>query len=137
LECFVEIWDILWSFGRFFPVLVSCTKKHLATLNYGQLWPLLESDIFGGHKFSTKYIDLKKRLLSLFMASFSTDRLFGKLLQLSEEYRFCSYATLPTINCCWLSQSSETRSFKVNKVCSATQNVFVDRYLYFYIPICM
>jgi hypothetical protein len=39
LEYFMEIWDILWSFGtfcirlvHFFPVLVSCSKKNLATL---------------------------------------------------------------------------------------------------------
>jgi hypothetical protein len=40
LEYFMKIWDILHitiryilhSFGTFFPVLVSCTKKNLATL---------------------------------------------------------------------------------------------------------
>jgi hypothetical protein len=40
LECFADIWDmyfmtvwyILCSFGTFFPILVSCTKKNLATL---------------------------------------------------------------------------------------------------------
>jgi hypothetical protein len=32
LVYFVVIWYILWSFGIFFPVLVSCTKKNLATL---------------------------------------------------------------------------------------------------------
>jgi hypothetical protein len=26
------IWLILWPFGAFFPVLVCCTKKNLATL---------------------------------------------------------------------------------------------------------
>jgi hypothetical protein len=30
---FVFIWYILCSFGTFFPVLVSCTKKNLATLH--------------------------------------------------------------------------------------------------------
>jgi hypothetical protein len=30
---FVFIWYILYSFGTFFPVLVSCTKKNLATLD--------------------------------------------------------------------------------------------------------
>jgi hypothetical protein len=29
---FMAIWYILWSFGIFFPVLVFCTKKNLATL---------------------------------------------------------------------------------------------------------
>jgi hypothetical protein len=29
---FMAIWNILWSFGIFFPVLVCCTKKNLATL---------------------------------------------------------------------------------------------------------
>jgi hypothetical protein len=28
----MDIWYILWSFGLFFPVLVFCTKKNLATL---------------------------------------------------------------------------------------------------------
>jgi hypothetical protein len=28
----MTIWYILYSFGTFFPVLVSCTKKNLATL---------------------------------------------------------------------------------------------------------
>jgi hypothetical protein len=28
----MTIWYILYSFGDFFPVLVSCTKKNLATL---------------------------------------------------------------------------------------------------------
>jgi hypothetical protein len=28
----MAIWYILWSFGIFFPVLVFCTKKNLATL---------------------------------------------------------------------------------------------------------
>jgi hypothetical protein len=40
LEYFTDIWDILcpfgmyimWSFGIFFPVLVCCTEKNLATL---------------------------------------------------------------------------------------------------------
>jgi hypothetical protein len=32
LVYFVAIWYILWSFGVFFPVLVYCTKKNLATL---------------------------------------------------------------------------------------------------------
>jgi hypothetical protein len=31
---FMAIWYILWSFGIFFPVLVFCTKKNLATLTY-------------------------------------------------------------------------------------------------------
>jgi hypothetical protein len=29
---FMVIWNILWLFGLVFPVLVSCTKKNLATL---------------------------------------------------------------------------------------------------------
>jgi hypothetical protein len=29
---FMVIWYILWSFGIFFPVLVRCPKKNLATL---------------------------------------------------------------------------------------------------------
>jgi hypothetical protein len=29
---FVALWYILWSFGIYFPVLVCCTKKNLATL---------------------------------------------------------------------------------------------------------
>jgi hypothetical protein len=29
----IAIWYILWSFGIFFPVLVCCTKKNLATLH--------------------------------------------------------------------------------------------------------
>jgi hypothetical protein len=29
---FVAIWNILWLFGIYFPVLVCCTKKNLATL---------------------------------------------------------------------------------------------------------
>jgi hypothetical protein len=40
LEYFTDIWYIVWlfgkflcSFGTFFPVLVSLTKKNLATLN--------------------------------------------------------------------------------------------------------
>jgi hypothetical protein len=42
---------ILWSFGKFFPILVYCTKKNLATLihtNY-LLFPLFSGneDIFG------------------------------------------------------------------------------------------
>jgi hypothetical protein len=32
VEIFLTIWRILSSFGAFFPVLVSCTKKNLATL---------------------------------------------------------------------------------------------------------
>jgi hypothetical protein len=28
----MAIWDILWSFGTFFPFLVCCTEKNLATL---------------------------------------------------------------------------------------------------------
>jgi hypothetical protein len=28
----MAIWNILWSFGIFFPVLVCCTKENLATL---------------------------------------------------------------------------------------------------------
>jgi hypothetical protein len=32
LGYFVTIWYILCSFGTFFPVLVSCSKKNLATL---------------------------------------------------------------------------------------------------------
>jgi hypothetical protein len=32
LEYLTDIWDILWPFGTFFPVLVSRTKKNLATL---------------------------------------------------------------------------------------------------------
>jgi hypothetical protein len=39
LGYFMTIWYILCSFGTFYPVLVSCTKKHLAALarfaNYG------------------------------------------------------------------------------------------------------
>jgi hypothetical protein len=34
LDFFMTIWYILCSFGTFFPVLVSCTKKNLATLLY-------------------------------------------------------------------------------------------------------
>jgi hypothetical protein len=33
LRYFITIWCILCSFGTFFPVLVSCTKKNLATLS--------------------------------------------------------------------------------------------------------
>jgi hypothetical protein len=29
---FMVIWHIRWSFGIFFPVLVCCTEKNLATL---------------------------------------------------------------------------------------------------------
>jgi hypothetical protein len=32
LVYFVAIWDIFWSFGILFPILVCCTKKTLATL---------------------------------------------------------------------------------------------------------
>jgi hypothetical protein len=32
LVYFVAIWDILWLFGMFFPVLVCYPKKNLATL---------------------------------------------------------------------------------------------------------
>jgi hypothetical protein len=32
---FVAIWYILWLFDMFFPVLVCCTKKNLATLAQG------------------------------------------------------------------------------------------------------
>jgi hypothetical protein len=32
LEIFMAIWYILWSFGKFFPVLVFCWKKNLAAL---------------------------------------------------------------------------------------------------------
>jgi hypothetical protein len=32
LVYFMAIWYILWSFGIFSPVLVCCTKEHLATL---------------------------------------------------------------------------------------------------------
>jgi hypothetical protein len=32
LVYFVAIWYIFWLFGLFFPVMVSCTKKNLATL---------------------------------------------------------------------------------------------------------
>jgi hypothetical protein len=41
LEYFTDVWDILWpfgticvSFGTFFQVLVSCTEKNLATLDW-------------------------------------------------------------------------------------------------------
>jgi hypothetical protein len=34
LACFVAIWNILWLFDIFFPVLVRCTTKDLATLIY-------------------------------------------------------------------------------------------------------
>jgi hypothetical protein len=37
LGYFMTIWYILWSFGTFCPVLVSCTKKNLATLVYSVL----------------------------------------------------------------------------------------------------
>jgi hypothetical protein len=30
-SCNVKFWCILWTFGIFFPVLVCCTKKNLAT----------------------------------------------------------------------------------------------------------
>jgi hypothetical protein len=33
---FTAIYYILWSFGIFFPVLVSCIKKNLATLATGR-----------------------------------------------------------------------------------------------------
>jgi hypothetical protein len=32
LVYFTAIWQILWSFGTFFPVLVCCTKENLAAL---------------------------------------------------------------------------------------------------------
>jgi hypothetical protein len=35
----MAIWYILYSFGTFFPVLVSCTKNNLATLQWS-LHPL-------------------------------------------------------------------------------------------------
>jgi hypothetical protein len=31
------IWYILWPFGIFFPVLVCCAKKTLATLKYNEM----------------------------------------------------------------------------------------------------
>jgi hypothetical protein len=30
----MAIWYILWSFGTYFPVLVCCTQKNLATLTW-------------------------------------------------------------------------------------------------------
>jgi hypothetical protein len=44
MEYFTDIWDILWLCVHFvfiwyiFPVLVSCTKKNLATLYFCRLW---------------------------------------------------------------------------------------------------
>jgi hypothetical protein len=35
LGYFMNIWHVVFSFGAFFPVLVSCTKKNLATLVEG------------------------------------------------------------------------------------------------------
>jgi hypothetical protein len=32
LPYFMAIWYIFWLFGAFFPVLVRCSKKNLATL---------------------------------------------------------------------------------------------------------
>jgi hypothetical protein len=49
------IWYILCSFGTFFPVLVSCTKKNLATLSrvqgdqIGRIFPLLCRSFSLGH----------------------------------------------------------------------------------------
>jgi hypothetical protein len=33
----MSIWYILWSFGKFFPALVCCTEKNLATLMAARL----------------------------------------------------------------------------------------------------
>jgi hypothetical protein len=42
LVYFTTIWYILWPLDIFFPVLVSCTKKNLATLlelrSFGLAW---------------------------------------------------------------------------------------------------
>jgi hypothetical protein len=56
LFCFMDIWYSLWKFGIFFPVLVFCTKKNLATLVRGQISkasPMRQS---------TKYEDVKLRM---------------------------------------------------------------------------
>jgi hypothetical protein len=41
---FMAIWYILWSFGIFPPVLVSCTKKNLATLRGTAFYRVIVDD---------------------------------------------------------------------------------------------
>jgi hypothetical protein len=47
MKYFMAVWCILWSFGIFFPALVSCTKKNLATL----LCMLPETVLFAANVF--------------------------------------------------------------------------------------
>jgi hypothetical protein len=48
LVYFMPIWYILWSFGTFFPVLVSCTKKNLATLPRASVYQKREARLVAG-----------------------------------------------------------------------------------------
>jgi hypothetical protein len=43
LVYFTAIWSILWLFGIFFPVLVCCTKKNLATLPHTDFKPTYQT----------------------------------------------------------------------------------------------
>jgi hypothetical protein len=52
LVYFTAIWDILRPFGAFFPVLVSCTKKNLATL-LNIMPEMIRSERNGGYQTQT------------------------------------------------------------------------------------
>jgi hypothetical protein len=55
---FTAIWYILWLFGTFFPVLVCCTKKHLATLLGAEI--ILRQLSFDSAKRKKKFTGRKK-----------------------------------------------------------------------------
>jgi hypothetical protein len=71
-EYFMDIWDSLLPFGTFFPVLVSCTKKNLATLICAEN---LHSSKCSHHVLSARRISsdskrLHEHILSLFQRMF-------------------------------------------------------------------
>jgi hypothetical protein len=88
LKHFTDIWDILWPFGTFvfiryiFPVLVSCTKKNLATL---------ESDVFCAKK---KLKAKKRGLLFTHKQEFRSGKKSRQLMWWLFQEGFCNNASL-------------------------------------------
>jgi hypothetical protein len=79
LRCFVSIGYILCSFGTFFPVLVSCTKKNLATLaRWTDRRAMSARDI---HIYALNFFSLRKISANFFhlteMMEFETNRRQG------------------------------------------------------------
>jgi hypothetical protein len=61
------VWYILWSFGKFFPFLVCCTKKNLATLRHKRLWPLATLVPQIHSRSYSRNLDFKNILTTFFM----------------------------------------------------------------------